>query len=308
MTKDIIRIVGFEKDITLWAAETKSFFAEQNLAVSFDQTRNSTEEISGILAGQWDIAFDNGDNVVAWDEGQGADGKPHDLFIFMGGSRQLAQALFVHPSIKEIRDLKDRILGADAAATGFAVVLRYILQCHNLSFGRDYSFKSVGSSRMRLSELVAGKIAGAMLNPRYVEEAGVENLRVLALGKDYADPYPARIGLATRRWAETHAALLTRFIRAMIGATDWIFDPKNREEIIELTKSKIGRDSARAEADYRRLLDPSEGLTARGAFDPDTLRTVLEMRQKLDIINVPLPPLTKYYDESFYREAVSLIR
>src|SRR5262249_34161884 len=97
------------------------------------------------------------------------------------------------------------------------------------------------------------------------------------------------------------------FIRAMIGATDWILDPKNREEIVELTKSKMGRDGAQAEADYRKLLDPSEGLTPRGAFDPDSLRTVLEMRQKLGIINAPLPPFTKYYDDSFYREAVSLI-
>jgi len=85
MGKDIIKIVGFEKDITLSVAETKGFFSAQNLEITFDQTPNSTTEISGLLTGKWDVAFDNGDNVVAWDEGQGADGEVHDLFIFMGG-------------------------------------------------------------------------------------------------------------------------------------------------------------------------------------------------------------------------------
>src|SRR4051812_12861556 len=111
MANDIIKIIGFEKDLVLWAAEKIGFFAGQDLTVSFDQTRSSTEEISGVLEGKWDIAFDNGDNVVAWNEGQGADGTPHDLFIFMGGSQELTQALYVAPGIKEIRDLKGKVLG-----------------------------------------------------------------------------------------------------------------------------------------------------------------------------------------------------
>ena len=69
MGNDIIKIIGFEKDLVLWAAEKIGFFAAQDLTVSFDQTRSSTEEILGVLKGKWDIAFDNGDNVVAWDEG-----------------------------------------------------------------------------------------------------------------------------------------------------------------------------------------------------------------------------------------------
>jgi ABC-type nitrate/sulfonate/bicarbonate transport systems, periplasmic components len=139
MAKDIIKIVGFEKDITLSIAETKGFFSARGLEITFDQTPNSTTEISGLLTGKWDVAFDNGDNLVAWDEGQGADGEVHDLFIFMGGSRELNQGLFVSPGINGISDLKGKILGVDASTTGFAVVLRYILQCNELFFLRDYA-------------------------------------------------------------------------------------------------------------------------------------------------------------------------
>ena len=37
---DEIKIKGFEKDLALWAAETKGFFAAQDFTVVFTQTRN----------------------------------------------------------------------------------------------------------------------------------------------------------------------------------------------------------------------------------------------------------------------------
>lgn len=306
-TKNPIKIVGFEKDITLRVAESKGFLADSGIDITFDQTPNSTEEMLGLVEGRWDIAFDNGDNVVGWDEGQGADGKVHDLFIFMGGAQELRQGLFTSSDVKEISALKGKTLGVDARATGFAVVLRYILLRHALHFERDYNLKELGSSRMRLAELVAGNIAGAMLNPRYVEDAGLSTLQQLAIGKDYVDPFPARVGLATRQWADSHRPLLTKFVQAMIQSVDWILDPNNKTETIEIIKVKIGRSAQQAEADYHRLFDPSAGLTTRYAFDPKSLKIILELRRNLGMIESPLPLVGKYYDNSFYREALSTI-
>src|SRR5262244_4079771 len=116
-----------------------------------------------------------------------------------------------------------------------------ILQRNNLLFERDYSFKPVGSSRVRLAELVAGNIAGAMLNSRYVEASGASTLRQLAAGKDYADPYPARVGLTTRKWALSHGSLLIRFIGAILQAVNWILESKNKRETIEIINTRMGR-------------------------------------------------------------------
>jgi ABC-type nitrate/sulfonate/bicarbonate transport system substrate-binding protein len=203
--------------------------------------------------------------------------------------------------------LKGKILGVDASTTGFAVVLRYILQRSDLLLEHDYTFKAVGSSRMRLAELIASNIAAAMLNPRYVEDSGNPPLRQLAAGKDYADPYPARVGLATRQWAGSNRSLLVRFIHAMVQAANWIVDSKNKEGVVELMRSVMQRNEQQAREDYLQLLKPQAGLTTRLALDPDTLRTVLEMRLKLGMIKSPLPRPDKYYDDSFYREAISLI-
>src|SRR5262245_4604956 len=291
---DTIKIVGFEKDLALWTAETKGFCAAQDLTIAFTQTRNSTEEISGLLEGTWDIAFDNGDNVVAWDEGHGADGKPHDLFIFIGGSKELSQALYCTPDIKEIRQLLGKILGVDAVATGYAVVLRYILQCHGLSCEKDYSLEPVGSTRMRLEKLLEGKISGAMLNPLYAETVGPK-LRELARGKEYVDPYPSRVGIATHAWAQSHRASLVRFICAHLMAVDWILDTSNENAAMELLKSKMGRSEEQAREEYHKALGPRGWLADKGALDATTLRTVLDLRVKTGIMRALTPPPDKYY-------------
>ena len=305
MGNDTIKIIGFEKDLVLWTAEKIRFFAAQDLAVSFDQTRSSTEEILGVLQGRWDVAFDNGDNVVAWDEGQGADGMPHDLFIFTGGSQELTQALYVAPDVKEIRNLKGKVLGVDAVATGYAVVLRYILQCYGLHDRQDYALLPLGSTKIRVTKLLEGEISGAMLNPRHVEEIGASTLRLLARGKDYADPYPARVGLATRAWAKDHRGLLIRFIKANFMAADWILNPENKHDAVALMTTWMGRTNEAAEKDYSRIVGPEAALPRRGAFDPSPLKTVLDLRIKTGLMNPPAPPLNKYFDDTFYREASS---
>ena len=304
---DKIKIVGFEKDLALWAAETKGFFAAQDLSVAFAQTRNSTEEISGLLDGTWDIAFDNGDNVVAWDEGHGADGQRHDLFIFMGGGKELSQALYCTPDITEIRRLQGKILGVDAVAAGYAVVLRYSLQCHGLSCEKDYSLEPVGSTRMRLEKLLEGKISGAMLNPLYAETVGPTRLRQLARGKEYVDPYPSRVGIATRAWAKSHRASLVCFICAHLMAMDWILNAENKNEAIEILRSKMGRREEQAKEEYHKALGPSGGLADKGALDTATLRTVLDLRVKTGIMRSPAPAPDKYYDASYYQAASAMI-
>jgi ABC-type nitrate/sulfonate/bicarbonate transport system substrate-binding protein len=305
MGNGTIKIIGFEKDLVLWVAEKMGFFLAQDLAVSVDQTRSSREEILGVLEGNWDVAFDNADNVVGWDEGQGADGKPHDLFIFMGGSQELTQALYVTPEIKEIGELKGKVLGVDAVATGYAVVLRYILQRYGLHHRKDYSLLPLGSTKIRVTKLIEGEISGAMLNPRHVEEIGAASLRLLARGKDYADPYPVRVGLSTRGWAKDHRGLLIRFIKANFMAADWILNPENKHDAIALMTTWMGRTTEAAQKDYSRIVGPEGALPRRGAFDPSALNTVLDLRLKTGLMNPPAPPLNKYFDDSFYREASS---
>ena len=90
----------------------------------------------------------------------------------------------------------------------------------------------------------------------------------------------------------------------MIGSIDWLLDSHNRAEAIALITSELKRSQVHAEADYSRLVQPQGGLLTRGAFMPETLTTALKMRRELGLIGSPVPPVEKFYDQAFHREAV----
>ena len=94
----------------------------------------------------------------------------------------------------------------------------------------------------------------------------------------------------------------------MITTIDWMLAARNEAELVDFMQSKLGRSPEQARREYRRLFEPSAGLTSRGGFNPESLKTVLEMRRQLALIGAPLPPVEKYFDDSFYREAMAAIR
>jgi ABC-type nitrate/sulfonate/bicarbonate transport system substrate-binding protein len=296
--RSILRIVGFEKGAVLRAAEAMGFFAGEGLDARFTQTRSSTEEITGLLEGTWDIGFDNADNVIAWNEGQGADGRPHDLVIFMGGSRELNQNLYGASDIHEVSQLKGKLLGVDAIGTGYAVVLRYILQRHGLSYEEDYRFIPLGSTRIRLDKLLEGAISAAMLNSRTADNHA--GLRLLARGRDYAHPYASRVGLARRAWTDLHGDVLVRFIRANLLAADWLAREENEAAGLHLSSDEPRGTREQIEEEIGNLR--VRGLTSL-AIDREALDNVLAVRMQAGLVNGSPPPAEKYFDSRFFEMA-----
>jgi hypothetical protein len=85
-------------------------------------------------------------------------------------------------------------------------VIGILLNLRQGSCPRLQNLGSWGSTKIRVTKRLEREISGAMLNPRHGEEIGTSTLRLLARSKDYADPYPARVGLATRAGRKIIAA------------------------------------------------------------------------------------------------------
>ena len=64
----------------------------------------------------------------------------------------------------------------------------------------------------------------------------------------------------------------------MIRATDWLQDPKNKDEAVQLLLDENKGNKNRAEAMYNNTLSPTMGLTPRSRIDMAGIRTVIELR------------------------------
>ena len=304
MAEDLVKIGSFNKDAALIAAVEREFFKEEQIRVETNIVTDSPTLLRNLISGRYDLILNNADNVVAWAEGQGADPQTNDFVIFLGGSKGLRQKLVVNSSVNDYGDLKGKILAVDAPTTGFAIVMIYILNKNGLEMNRDYTLKSFGNSTKRAEAMSRGEAWGAMMNLAD-DEIQKRGFKVLARSEDHVLHYARGLGATRREWAEAKEELLVRFIRAMIRATDWVMDGKNREEAVKLLLPENKGSNARAEEMYEESISPKFGFTPRSRIDMEGIRMVLQLRETAGLMKPPVPKPEKYVDERFYKKALA---
>ena len=260
MAEDVIQIGLFNKDAAIIAAETKGYLQKENIRIQINTVTDSPTLLRSLISGKYDLIINNADNVIAWAEGQGEDPQKNDFIIFLGGSRGVNQKLIVAPGINEYGDLKGKVFAVDAPTTGYAIVGVYILKKHGLELNRDYTFKAFGNTAKRAEAMSRGEASGAMMSLAD-DEIQKRGFKVLAKSEDYVQHYARGLGATRREWANKNEDLLVRFTRAMIRATDWVTEPKNKEEVIAVLIPENRNSKARAEAMYEESMSPRFGFT-----------------------------------------------
>ena len=306
MAEDLVKIGTFNNDAALIAAVEREFFKEEKIRIETNIVTDSPTLLRNLISGRYDLILNNADNVIAWAEGQGADPQPNDFVIFLGGSQGLRQKLVVKSSVNGFGDLKGKVLAVDAPTTGFAIVMIYILKKNGLELNRDYTFKSFGNSTKRAEAMSRGEAWGAMMNLPD-DEIQKRGFKVLARSEDHVFHYARGLGATRREWAEANEELLVGFIQAMIRATDWVMDGKNREEAVKLLLPENKGSKARAEQMYEESISPRFGFTPRSRIDMEGIRMVLQLRETAGLMKPPVPKPEKYVDERFYKKALETL-
>ena len=254
--QDVVRIGAFNnRDPVQLVAREKGFFAGKKIKIEANLVTNSVDLMRNFVNAKSDVIHTNADNIIAWAEGQGEDPQTNDFVIFIGGSQGVRQRLIVAGHIESIADLKGKVLAVDDPRTGYAPVLAYMLKRHGLLLNKDYTFKAIGNTRMRAEAISKGEAAGAVMSLTD-EEIAKRGFRLLGKSEDYVPVYARGVGAARRPWANQNEALLVRYIRALVGATDWFLDPKNKEEAIKLLLMVNENSAGRAQQTYEEAVEP----------------------------------------------------
>lgn len=287
----------------IWVAEDKGFFARERLEVKLTPTPNSVFQLTNLIAGKFDIGMTAIDNVIAYDEGQGAvpvEGKP-DLFAFMGGNNAFNR-LVVQPEISSYADLRGKELSVDALTTGFAFVLREMLERGGLKES-DYKLVSVGGTLQRWEALQEKKQSGSLLNTPFDLIAEAAGLRKLDKAVDILVSYEGTVGAARRSWAQAHREQVVGYTRAYVGGLGWLDDRANKAEAIQILRKRIpAMPEELASKTYEVFFAPSGGMDPKAALDLPGMRTVLRLRSKYTGKELTDP--SRYYDLSYYEQAM----
>ena len=161
----MINLITFGGGVNLpiYVAQRQGFFAKHGVDINLRYTPNSVYLMTGLIEGRFDIATSSIDNLVAYQEGQGeAPVKVQpDLVAFMGLENGFLNLVAI-PEVKSVGELRGKDLGVDALTTGFAFVLREMVEKAGLN-DSDVKYVGAGGTPLRYAALLERKFAATLL-------------------------------------------------------------------------------------------------------------------------------------------------
>ena len=288
-----LKLNTFSTPSLLLAAQHGGFLEQEGLGVEVILAKGSRPQMEGLLAGNWELAHTNVDNVMKF-RGQGHD----ELFVFMVADRGIAQKLVVHPDVKTWDDLRGRAVGVDAPDSGYAFVVYELLDRHGLPAG-SYEVKPLGATGYRLDGLRSGEVVAGLLSHQYETSALDEGFTVMADTRDHFPELAGVTGATTRSWADANDEVLHGYTRAVLAAARWAQDDANAGALVEL----VARARSISEDEAARLLDIERAARTGGVPSLDeaeeSLAAFARLRSKATGTHQQ-----GYFDSSYMRAAL----
>ncbi len=290
--------------VPIYIAQDKDFFAREGLTVNAMATPNSGFHMSGLVSGQFDIASTALDNLIAYVEGQGTTklSAPPDIITVMGGS-STELSLIAQPSIKSVAELKGREFALDSLTTGFAFVLRHMLEKNGIGLS-DIKMFPAGSSRERTIALREGKAAAALISEPFTSQMRSAGFTDLGNAVQLVGPYQASVQIANQPWAKANPQAVASYIRALISAVDWIYNPANQEEAAKILAGRVRIPVDTAKPSIAGLVSGPAALARKAEFDIEGVKNVIALRDKYGEPKKQMGPVEKYVDLTYYNRAI----
>jgi ABC-type nitrate/sulfonate/bicarbonate transport system substrate-binding protein len=215
--------------LPVFAAQQQGLFARDGLTVEIKRLGTVDKATAAVLAGEVELAITPPEGAIRDCVGGG------NLRIIAGNVNRLPLTLIANPRVRRIEDLKGAKLGTSSLTEGTALYTMEVLRKHGLNYPGDYEFAVVGVHPARWKALQEGTIDAAVqfipLNFVAVD-AGYANLGEVS---DYIPEIVFTAMVVDQTWAQAHRVEVVRFLRCLMEATRWVYDPANDAPLVALT-------------------------------------------------------------------------
>jgi ABC-type nitrate/sulfonate/bicarbonate transport system substrate-binding protein len=272
-------------------------FAREGLDVEVTYTQSGVRSVQSLAGGSADIVIAGPDAVLV------ANSKGAQLVLIGGGQHATGYSMLAQPEIQSVAELKGKTVGASGLKGGNAIVMRRLLEQAGLEPERDYSFVVVGATPEAMAALRARAVDAILaLQPQdfQLEDEGFRRIA----GAAAALPRYEFVAVASRAdWLRANRDTAVRFLRALVAAQRWFYDPANRARAVEILVDVSKVEPRYAERTYDRFVAEGNILPRAGELDDEAVATVIAgLIQDGDL--PAAPRREEYRDDSLLAEAL----
>jgi ABC-type nitrate/sulfonate/bicarbonate transport system substrate-binding protein len=285
----------------LYVAEQKKIFEKNGLQVEVIIIRGATNVVRAVLSETVPIGRINPDYVI------GAADKGAKVKIVSANMEKIPYDIYARPEIKTGAELKGKTLGVSTLTGGTTLMVHEVLEKAYKLKENDYKLLVVGTSPERYAALKGGSVQASFMGPPFTFRAAKDGFRKLANFHEYLGPILFTTDFAHANYIKNNRGEIVRYLKSMIEATRWLYDPRNKEEAIAIHMKVLKAPRESAEEDYKYLVQdfqpfPKDGTVSKASYDK-----TMELRAKEGIYQgKKIPPMTEYVDSSLNDEALKL--
>jgi ABC-type nitrate/sulfonate/bicarbonate transport system substrate-binding protein len=282
--------------LAFYAAQDKGFFAEQGVTIDHTRFNDSTTLMQAAVSGSLDLFTVGSDAVINVNVRGGA-------FEFVcGQDNAFSFSLVVGKDIQGYADLKGKKIAVVALNQASTLLLKTMLARNGLT-ERDYDLMVGGGTPLRAAALQAGEVKAALLVSPFdftMEERG---FKILGRTTDYVPEYTFTMWTVSRDWAARNEATVVRFLRAILKATAWVYEPGNKAEAIQVLAQRTKATPAIAQRTYELIFEKLRSHTRAGEISRPGLQNVLRLMSDLGALKPPVPDAERFINEAYLQKA-----
>jgi NitT/TauT family transport system substrate-binding protein len=209
-------------------------------------------------------------------------------------------SLLAKPAIKTIGELKGKVISVGGPKDITRIFVEQMLLPNGVKPG-EFDMVFAGATSARFSALSAGAADAAILTPPFNFHAQAAGFNLLAHAVQYVDMPFAGMSVNTN-WASSHQDTVRHVIAAYDDSISWLYDPKNRDEAVQILMKVSKIRQAEVEQAYDFLIkgvyfEPT-GKISKSKLTKlvDALKTLGDIPQDFSVDRLFLPGLTRISD------------
>ena len=244
-----LRLAYISGGFPVWAlfvAQSQGLFEAQGVQCIITHTGSSTVQMQGLREGRFDVGCQLPDHVVR----AGLNGTP--LCVLAAQSHAPDVALVASSIIRSLAELKGHRIAVDGARSGYALLLVQLLSSMGLS-SNDYQLVEVGDSQQRVQAMRSGEFMASFINPPLDKALVNDGFVRLTTTRQAFPNYPGPVVAARREWADAHPELAKGFQSAWTAAWQWLMNPLNESQAIEIALKHLGAEAPAAQSALQNL-------------------------------------------------------
>jgi NitT/TauT family transport system substrate-binding protein len=279
-----------------YIATEKNYYQAQGLTIDTIVVGAATGVLQQLAAGALNIA------EAATDQALRAIVRGAPIKIIAGAASNAPFRVVAAKGIRTWSDLKGKTVSVGGPTDVTLYFVRVMARKNGLA-DQDYDVLYGGGTPARFAQLASGAVAAAILtNP--LDFAALEQGFVdLGSVPQYLPNWAQNNILVDTRWAQRNRATILAFLRADIKATEYLYGPANRDEIVGILAKYTQTSLPFAAATYD-LFIKEKVVAYKAALFADGINANLDALVATGEL-ADAPPLATFIDESFLAEATN---